>query len=435
MREERQPGQGDETRGQPGTGGQGRDGGPPSETAAQILANGGKPERPRGAARIGVTAAAILGVAVAAGVAGLALLASSGSHHGANGVAGAVGSRAVGNTTVTRLRVVSVTPSAKSSHVSGDASVQIAFSSQLAPSSVVPTFQPAVAGNWQHSGKVLSFTPDAPFDPSTHYTLRIPAGQAGLHAADGGLIRKPVVVRFSTASYSQVRLAQVLGQLGYLPMTWQAKPDSKMSGGAENGGVAGQEQLAFSPPQGTFSWKSGYPASLREQWLPGRPNLVVRGAVMAFQAQHRLAVNGKLSRKFWQALFLAAARSDQNSAGYSYAIASKGSPETLTIWHNGHVVMHGLANTGIPIDPTASGTFPVYLRYRFQIMQGTNPDGSHYADPVSYVSYFNGGDAVHYFPRGSYGFPQSLGCVELPMNEAQQAWPYLTYGSLVTVTS
>jgi hypothetical protein len=40
---------------------------------------------------------------------------------------------------------------------------------------------------------------------------------------------------------------------------------------------------------------------------------------------------------------------------------------------------------------------------------------------------------VHYYLRGSYGFPQSLGCVELPMNEAAKAWPYLTYGSLVTV--
>jgi hypothetical protein len=42
---------------------------------------------------------------------------------------------------------------------------------------------------------------------------------------------------------------------------------------------------------------------------------------------------------------------------------------------------------------------------------------------------------VHYFPRGSYGWPQSLGCVELNLSNAAQAWPYLTYGSLVTVTA
>jgi hypothetical protein len=98
-------------------------------------------------------------------------------------------------------------------------------------------------------------------------------------------------------------------------------------------------------------------------------------------------------------------------------------------------VLHSLANTGIPGRTTVPGTFPVYLRYLNTIMKGTNPNGTKYADPVKFVSYFNGGDAVHYFLRGSYGFPQSLGCVELPYTAAQRAWPYLTYGSLVTVTT
>jgi lipoprotein-anchoring transpeptidase ErfK/SrfK len=66
-------------------------------------------------------------------------------------------------------------------------------------------------------------------------------------------------------------------------------------------------------------------------------------------------------------------------------------------------------------------------------MQGTNPDGSHYDDPVYWISYFNGGDAVHGFVRASYGFYQSDGCVELPPTTAQFIWPYLTYGTLVTV--
>jgi lipoprotein-anchoring transpeptidase ErfK/SrfK len=52
---------------------------------------------------------------------------------------------------------------------------------------------------------------------------------------------------------------------------------------------------------------------------------------------------------------------------------------------------------------------------------------------VYYVSYFRSGEAVHYFSRGSYGWPQSLGCVELPFSDAKAAYPYLTYGSLVTV--
>jgi peptidoglycan hydrolase-like protein with peptidoglycan-binding domain len=432
---ERQPGRGDDSQ-QPARGenqGQGGAGEPPSGSAAEILSSAGQ-SRSRGASRAGLTTAVILGVAIVAGVAGLALLANSGGQHTRLSSARDAGSQARMSGPAPALRVISVTPGNKSVHVDGSAPVQISFSSKLASSSVVPAFTPAVPGQWQTSGSRLTFTPSAPFAPETRYTLRIGAGSSGLKSALGGVLRAPVVVRFTTASYSDLRLDEVLSQLGYLPMTFQPTSD-RMSGGPIGGGVAGQQQLAYDPPTGSFAWESGYPASLRAQWVEGKPNVVLRGAVMAFQAQHELAINGVTSQKFWKDLLLAAATSHRNTVGYTYAIASEKLPETLTIWHNGHQVFRSLANTGIPIDPTAPGTFPVYLKYRFQIMQGTNPDGSHYADPVSFVSYFDAGEAVHYFPRGSYGFPQSLGCVELPYTSAERAWPYLTYGSLVTVTS
>ena len=155
---------------------------------------------------------------------------------------------------------------------------------------------------------------------------------------------------------------------------------------------------------------------------------------MAFQSQHQMPVTGTTGPMFWSALLRAARTGQRNTSGYTYAVASQVAPETLTIWHDGRVVLRTPANTGIPAAPTANGTYPVYERLPYQIMQGTNPDGSHYADPVRYVAYFHGGEAVHYFPRGSYGFQQSLGCVELPYTAAAQAYPYLTYGSLVTVT-
>src|SRR5262249_61973968 len=123
-----------------------------------------------------------------------------------------------------------------------------------------------------------------------------------------------------------------------------------------------------------------------------------------------------------------------NPNGYTYAIANQHYPITLTVWHNGKVLIKSLANTGIPASPTVDGTFPVYLKYVFSHMKGTNPDGTKYDDPVWYASYFNGGEAVHQFSRWSYGSYQSLGCVELPFDEAKKVYPYLTYGSLVTVT-
>jgi hypothetical protein len=51
------------------------------------------------------------------------------------------------------------------------------------------------------------------------------------------------------------------------------------------------------------------------------------------------------------------------------------------------------------------------------------------------VSYFNGGDALHGFIRASYGFPQSLGCVEMPFAEAGQVWPYTPIGTIVNVAA
>ena len=433
MLEERQPGPGGETQRQADGKGRGRGGGaapggsgsPPSETAAEILSSGGSNGKRRSASRVGITAVVIIGVAVAAGIAGLVLLTNS------SGGRQAAAARAAD---APPLRVESVSPGPKSSHVSGDIDVLIAFSSKLAPSSVVPTFHPAVPGQWQANGTMLSFTPDAPFAPSTRYTLTIPGGRSGLRSAAGGVVARQVVYRFTTGAYSKIRLGQVLSQLGYLPLTWQPTGSDRMTGGTSAGGLSEQEQLAYSPPPGSYAWDNGYPASLRAAWAPDKPNSVLRGAVMAFQAQHHMAINGAITKRFWGKLLGAAASTDRNSLGYTYAIANKGSPETLTIWHNGHVVLRSLANTGGGGVPTVSGTFPVYQRYRFQIMQGTNPGGGHYADPVSFVAYFNGGDAVHYYPRGSYGFPQSLGCVELPYNDARKAWPFLTYGSLVTVT-
>jgi hypothetical protein len=154
---------------------------------------------------------------------------------------------------------------------------------------------------------------------------------------------------------------------------------------------------------------------------------------MAFESQHGLTMDGVASAAVWRTLLSARYHRQFNTAGYNYATATESSPETFTLYHNGHVVVRSAANTGIDGRGTATGTFPVYERLRSQTMQGTNPDGAHYADFVQWVAYFNGGDAVHYIPRASYGSPQSLGCVELPYDAAEQAWGYLTYGTLVTV--
>ena len=141
---------------------------------------------------------------------------------------------------------------------------------------------------------------------------------------------------------------------------------------------ASQTPRGVRPAQaGDFQWDAGYPATLHDLWSPDQANVLLRGAVMAFEAQHNMTIDGSLTPHLWKALFRAPeASGDTSQVGYTYAIANKGSPETLTIWHDGREVFRSLANTGIPVSPTVDSTFPVSERFRYTIMSGTNPDGS-----------------------------------------------------------
>jgi lipoprotein-anchoring transpeptidase ErfK/SrfK len=331
------------------------------------------------------------------------------------------------------LRIVSVTPAGHTTGVNGTAPVRVQFSASLAADSPMPTVRPAVAGSWRQDGTdAVEFVPAAGFRQWAHVRMQIPGGAAGVRSGSGQVLTQSKTVRFAVGGYSEARLTELLAQLGYLPLNWA--PESGQTAPAL-GDSAGQLAAAYTPPAGTFTWKPGYPLRLRGFWDSGASgSMIIHGAVMAFEADHGLTMDGVAGPEVWKTLLSAADHDQANAHGYTYAVASQHTPETLTVWHNGRVILRTAANTGIPAAPTAVGTAAVYLKYRFQIMKGTNPDGSKYADPVSWVSYFRSGEAVHYFPRGSYGWQQSLGCVELPYAQAKSVWPYMTYGTLVTVT-
>ncbi|MGH9121019.1 MAG: L,D-transpeptidase [Acidimicrobiales bacterium] len=187
---------------------------------------------------------------------------------------------------------------------------------------------------------------------------------------------------------------------------------------------------------GTFSWAyPNVPPTLASQWSQGQANLITKGGVMAFEGDHNMAVDGDAGPMVWTALVNAIATRQADSRPYDYLFANQSQPETLTVWQNGQDVFNTPANTGISDAQTTPGTFAVYERLATQVMKGTNPDGTPYADPVSYVAYFNASEAVHYIDRSSYGSPQSLGCIELPLPAAQTVFGMDYYGTLVTITS
>jgi hypothetical protein len=269
-----------------------------------------------------------------------------------------------------------------------------------------------------------------------------------VHAAtseSGGLAAQLRVLSITPASsaiqagrWSTLRLEQLLAEMGYLPVTWIPRSVHGLPAQGGAGAAAASDEsagtAAGTPVTGAFSWQGQYPSALTSQWRPGRPGVILTGALMAFQADHGLPMTGRASRGLWLAVLSAVAHGQRNPHGYTYALAVKATPEALIVWHDGHVVVRGLANTGTAAAPTPDGTYPVYLRERSQVMRGLMPDGTPYADPVQFIAYYHGNYAVHSMDRASFGWPQSVGCVELPLREARRAWPYLTYGSLVTVT-
>ncbi len=186
---------------------------------------------------------------------------------------------------------------------------------------------------------------------------------------------------------------------------------------------------------GSFVWRfPTLPASFKRNWSVGTDNVIVRGALMRFQDDHGLPTTGSMDGATWRLLVETVRARKFSSEPYDMVLVSQTLPQRLELFQNGRVTFTTLVNTGIPASPTANGTFPVYLRFTSTTMSGTNPNGTHYHDTgIPWVSYFNGGDALHGFIRSGYGYPQSLGCVEMPFNEAKALWPHTPIGTLVTV--
>ena len=60
-------------------------------------------------------------------------------------------------------------------------------------------------------------------------------------------------------------------------------------------------QAAVEAPKGRFSWRYlNSPRELRALWRPTRPNQITRGAVMMFEDNHGLAVDGFAGAAVWQ---------------------------------------------------------------------------------------------------------------------------------------
>ena len=292
----------------------------------------------------------------------------------------------------------------------------------------LPTISPSVPGRWlRPDSHTLVFAPaGVGFPIDGHVKITLPQRVEVATKAGARLTR---TFAWDVSSGSILRLQQLLAETGYLPVEWAPAGDQ----------IArtphAQLAAALDPPAGRFRWPyANTPKELRGIWRTGKWNEIVRGAVMMFQHDHGLDVDAFVGPQVWHSLLTDAVAGTRRTAGYSYVYVHRSVPQLLTLWHDGKVVLTSPGNTGVPAAPTQLGTFPVFEHIPIGTMSGTNPDGSHYNDPgIRWISYFNHGEALHAFNRSSFGTPQSLGCVELPLAAAAKLWPYTPIGTLVTI--
>jgi hypothetical protein len=126
----------------------------------------------------------------------------------------------------------------------------------------------------------------------------------------------------------------------------------------------------------------------------------------------------------------------QSSKPFVWVLVNQKLPERLKVWQNGKWVIESNCNTGID-HLTFDGNFIIYARYQKFTMSGISPvnDKPYYDPNVPYVNFFNGNNAIHGFPRYAYGYPQSAGCVELPIKIAKELYHYLYIGAIVTIVN
>lgn len=319
-----------------------------------------------------------------------------------------------------------ITQLPKSVVTDGTTPLRVRLSGAPDPESPAPKISPSVAGAWSVHGTYEVFTPSSTLQPCSSYTLTILAGADATGDRPLGKARR---VHLSVVCPSTLALQQALSRLGYLPYTLHSSHKANASTGAESRALAAR--YAFHPPRGPLVANVPHAPGLWYAHL----DPTTRGALMVFQTTRHLSVDGIAERSTWASLLATLTHGSRDPRPYTFVTVSERIPETLEVHQGRHVVLSTPANTGVAGAVTEQGTFPIYSRFVSTTMSGTNPDGSKYSDPgVPWVNYFNGGDAVHGFPRPSYGTPQSNGCVELPIGTAQRVFEKLSIGDLVIVS-
>ncbi|WAH44746.1 L,D-transpeptidase [Alicyclobacillus fastidiosus] len=194
--------------------------------------------------------------------------------------------------------------------------------------------------------------------------------------------------------------------------------------------IANQAQLLqdlhFSPPvAGQLDWTSDTTA----QFIPAKAlsqaetvHMTIDGGIAGpMSTRGQYLANATIERPFIVA-------SDER------IVVTETLPERLTLYRNGKPILTSLCNTGVTGAATQPGQYYIHSMVPSATMSGVDPDGETYHIPnVPWVMDLVGNTAIHGYPRASYGYPQSNGCVELPIETAEKLYQLVQIGTSVVI--
>jgi hypothetical protein len=347
-----------------------------------------------------------------------------------------LGSRAASAATTTTTMPTTTTPAAPPTAtrllalpsrniVNGTAPLTVKLSGAPAASSPPPTLSPAVAGSWSVVGDAEVFKPVSTLEPCSSYALTVWAQTDATGSSDLGTRQ---TIGLKVACPPLAGLQQALAHLGYLGASFHPRYEVKLPSGRETRAEAALH--AYHPPRGALvpEPSDAPPVEI------GHLDATTRGALTVYQDDHDLEATGEPDSETWASILAAETDYKRDPIGYTWVSVTESLPETLEVHEGKRVAFTTPANTGVPGAETEQGIFPIYSRLLSTTMTGEDVDGEKYdVSDVPWVNYFNGGDAVHGYPRASYGFPQSNGCVELPIEASKTVFGMLALGDIVWV--
>jgi peptidoglycan hydrolase-like protein with peptidoglycan-binding domain len=307
----------------------------------------------------------------------------------------------------------------------GTQPLTVTLSATPASSSPPPTLRPAVAGTWATVGNSAVFTPASTLQPCSTYTLTV---WGNTIATGHSRLGRRQTIGLNVACPPIAGLQQALARLGYMGAVFHPRYDVHIAPGPETRREAAEH--AFHPPRGALVPDPSEAPAIEA----GHLDETTKGALTVYQSDRGLEATGEPGYATWASLLASETAYRRDPRPYTWVTVSESSPETLDVHVGDRVAFSTPANTGVPGAETAQGIFPIFSRLTSTTMTGEDVDGTKYkVEDVPWVNYFNGGDAVHGYERGSYGFPQSNGCVELPIAAAHTVYGMLALGDIVDV--